>query len=30
MIRSTIGKAVTKMEELLSTTGADLVHAPGI
>ena len=30
MIRSTIGKAVMKMEELLSTTGADLVDAPGI
>ena len=30
MIRSTIGKAVMKMEELLSGTGADLVHAPGI
>jgi CRP-like cAMP-binding protein len=30
MIRSTIGKAVMKMEELLSTPGADLVHAPGI
>ena len=30
MIRSTIGKAVMKMEEPLSTTGADLVDAPGI
>src|SRR6516164_2168523 len=30
MIRSTIGKAVMKMEGLLSTTGADLVDAPGI
>ena len=30
MIRSTIGKAVTKMEELLSSTGVDLVHAPEI
>jgi len=30
MIRSTIGRAVKKMEELLSATGADLVHAPGI
>jgi CRP/FNR family transcriptional regulator, cyclic AMP receptor protein len=30
MIRSTIGKAVKKMEELLSAPGADLVYAPGI
>jgi CRP/FNR family transcriptional regulator, cyclic AMP receptor protein len=30
MIRSTIGKAVKKMEELLNATGADLVYAPGI
>jgi len=30
MIRSTIGKAVEKMEKLLNATGADLVHAPGI
>ena len=30
MVRSTIGKAVKKMEELLSATGADLVYAPGI
>ena len=30
MIRSTIGKAVSKMEELLSVTGVDLVHAPDI
>jgi CRP-like cAMP-binding protein len=30
MIRSTIGKAVSKMEELLSVTGVDLVHAPEI
>jgi len=30
MIRSTIGKGVKKMEELLSATGADLVYAPGI
>jgi hypothetical protein len=30
MIRSTVGKAVKKMEELLSATGADLVYAPGI
>jgi len=30
MIRSTFGRAVKKMEELLSATGADLVHAPGI
>ena len=31
MVRSTFGKAVMKMEELLSATGADLVrHASGI
>ena len=30
MIRSTIGKAVKKMEEMLSATGGDLVYAPGI
>ena len=30
MIRSTIGKGVKKMEELLSATGADLVYAAGI
>ena len=30
MIRSTVGKAVMKMEGLLSTTGADLVDAPRI
>jgi CRP/FNR family transcriptional regulator, cyclic AMP receptor protein len=30
MIRSSIGKAVKKMEELLSVAGADLVYAPGI
>ena len=30
LIRSTIGKAVSKMEELLSVTGVDLVHAPEI
>ena len=30
MIRSTVGKAVKKIEELLSATGADLVYAPGI
>jgi CRP-like cAMP-binding protein len=30
IIGKTIGKAVKKMEELLSGTGADLVHAPGI
>jgi hypothetical protein len=30
MIRSTIGKAVSKMEELLSVTGVDRVHAPEI
>src|SRR6516225_6345744 len=30
MIRSAIGKGVKKMEELLSATGADLVHAPEI
>ena len=30
MVRSTIGKAVKKMEELLSAPGADLVYAPGI
>jgi|SRR6516162_6632103 len=30
MIRSTIGKAVEKMEKLMNATGADLVHAPGI
>jgi CRP/FNR family transcriptional regulator, cyclic AMP receptor protein len=30
MIRSTVGKAVKKMEELLSATGPDLVYAPGI
>jgi len=30
MVRSTIGRAVKKMEELLSGTGGDLVYAPGI
>jgi hypothetical protein len=30
MIRSTIGRAVKKTEELLSAAGADLVYAPGI
>ena len=30
MIRSTIGRAVKKMEELLSATGVDLVYTPGI
>ena len=30
MVRSPISKAVMKMEELLSATGADLVHARGI
>ena len=30
MIRSTIGKAVKKMEEVLSAPGTDLVYAPGI
>jgi CRP-like cAMP-binding protein len=30
MVRSTIGKAVKKMEELLSAPGTDLVYAPGI
>ena len=30
MVRSTIGKAVKKMEKLLSAPGADLVYAPGI
>jgi hypothetical protein len=30
IIGKTIGKAVKKMEELLSAPGADLVHAPGI
>ena len=30
MVRSIIGKAVKKMEELLSGTGGDLVYAPGI
>jgi len=30
MVRSTIGRAVKKMEEMLSATGGDLVYAPGI
>jgi CRP/FNR family transcriptional regulator, cyclic AMP receptor protein len=30
MIRSTIGKAVKKVEELLSANGTDLICAPGI
>ena len=30
ILGKTIGKAVKKMEELLSGTGGDLVHAPGI
>jgi len=30
MIRSTIGRGVKKIEELLSVAGADLVYAPGI
>ena len=30
MVRSTIGRAVKKMEEMLSGTGGDLVYAPGI
>src|SRR5215467_11699155 len=30
MVRSTIGRAVKKMEELLSGTGGDLVYVPGI
>jgi CRP/FNR family cyclic AMP-dependent transcriptional regulator len=30
IIGKTIGRAVKKMEELLSATGAGLVHAPGI
>jgi CRP/FNR family transcriptional regulator, cyclic AMP receptor protein len=30
MIRSTIGKAVKKVEELLSANGTDLIYAPGI
>ena len=30
MVRSTIGRAVKKMEEMLSGTGGDLVYVPGI
>ena len=30
MVRSTIGRAVKKMEEMLSATGGDHVYAPGI
>ena len=30
MVRSTIGRAVKKMEEMLSATGGDLVYGPGI
>ena len=30
MIRGTIGKAVMKMEEMLSGTGGDVVYVPGI
>jgi CRP-like cAMP-binding protein len=30
ILGKTIGKAVKKMEEMLSATGGDLVHAPGI
>lgn len=30
IVGKSIGKAVKKMEELLSATGADLVYAPGI
>ena len=30
ILGKTIGKAVKKMEEMLSATGGDLVYAPGI